>query len=215
MIDGLPLHILDWEQYDHVWVTVGAGSVPGAKEDIKTFIDLHVSLPCELMQSFPANTHLHLFSSNYAMWPKMSLYAQTKATMEDFFQIYKRPKTTVYRVQSLYGTHKPETTFPGKLLKYNPKPCKLKLPINPISPTPTAWLAKTLVSRVWGDRVYSVHPSSSVYTFELAQLVLGDEYVVRQGYEDCERPFMVQDPCIETPTWRELWDQYYKKEHYV
>lgn len=137
---------------DHVWCTVGAGSVAQAKEDYKPFVDLHIKLPMDLAQRLPPATNLHLFTTDYcAEEPRFqarSLYALSKQHMEDAILMLGRPHTNIYRVGSLYGSFKPESCFPYKLLKNVKAGGKevISLPTNCVSPTPTDWLAEQILS---------------------------------------------------------------------
>jgi len=211
---------------DHIWVTVGAGSVEGAKKDLVPYIDLHIRLPAELLQKMPEETTLHFFSSNYVFESHQSLYAKTKATMEDLIISIRRPNTYVYRVESLYGTHRPEKTFPGKFLARNPKPGKIELPKNLVTPTPTAWIAKMLVNS--GRLQYSFHniaPTGAVSVAEWARLVVDNpKYEIIASFRDFERPSDSKINCtlpehnvssLADVSWLELWNQYYKKEDYL
>jgi len=218
--------IQDYEP-DHIWVTVGAGSVEGAKKDLTSYIDLHLRLPADLLQNMPAKTTLHFFSTNYVFKKHLSLYAQTKAAMEDLVHTANRPNTFVYRVESLYGTHCPEKTFPGKFLARNPKPCTVTLPANLVAPTPTAWLAEVLLlPKSDPHPFHNVAPYGGVPVSEWAKAVVDDSrYEILKGDLDPERPEGISFnegpplactllPLLEQKTWLHLWLEYYKKEDY-
>lgn len=205
--------VLD-EMPDHVWVTAGAGSVDRAKLNFTPFADLHIRLVMELAQKLPDHTWLHTFSTNYAT-DSTSLYSISKRTMEELLESYGRKHSRVYRVQSLYGWHKPMKTFPYKLMKNHPQPGRLTLPPNEIVPTPTSWLAKTLLDNL--DKltkypyhnVFSLAPNDKTTACEWAQLILGDKYEVEPGDYDKDRPINTFSGCDildNVETWRDLWD---------
>lgn len=207
---------------DHVWVAVGAGSVEGAKKDFMPYLDLHVRLPAELLQKIPEETALHFFSTNYAAERHQSLYAESKAMMEDIIRKMNRPNTYVYRVESLYGTHRPEKTFPGRFLTRNPKPSKIDLPDNFITPTPTAWLARAVVDSIGTltTPYHNVAPTGAVSVAEWARYVVSNpEYKINAAYRDKERPSNSKLNCtlpsVEKRTWLSLWQEHYKKEDYL
>lgn len=215
---------LDHYQPDHIWVTIGAGSVEGAKKDIKKYISLHLTLPMELIQHFDDKVHIHLFSSDYVSHPYQSLYAMSKHSMELFVLTARRDNTHVYRVSNLYGTHKPETTFPGKLLRYNPDPRKITLPTNLMMPTPTAWLAKVLLHSCNSidseSRIYDLVPGEGKSVHKWAAKIFDDRrYYTVAGGLDPERPKApigtgLPLPGIARETCQDLWDEYFKREDY-
>ena len=143
---------------DHIWVTVGAGSVEQAKANYTPFIDLHIKLPTELTQHLTPHTSLHLFSTDYVVDRRgKSLYALSKKTMEEAITLINRPLTYIYRIGSLYGTHKPENCFPYKLKKNSLKNTPT-LPLNYITPTPADWVATTLL-----DNLEELPPETSIF----------------------------------------------------
>ena len=201
--------ILD-EIPDHVWVTIGAGSVEGAVKNFNPYADLHIRLVMELAQASTSYT-LHVFSSDYTSEPLKSLYAYSKYSMEKLLQILDRPKTNIYRVGSLYGQHKAAQTFPHKLLKNYPKPCDVVVPENEVVPTPTDWIAKEVLSNVRTKKTqyYNVLPSGITNIVEWAKLILGPEYNVYSSGMDDSRPSTVPfsyDLTDKKPEdWKVLW----------
>lgn len=202
---------------DHVWVTVGAGSVEQAKKNYNTFIDLHVRLPVELAQTLNPSTVLHLFSSDYIHNP-YNLYALSKLYMEDSIRIIKRPKTFIYRVGSLYGTYKPQNCFPYKLKKNSLKNNEIKLPVNPISPTPTDWLAKTALEfsaefvNTWIDVsnvvITSLFPhmwTTCCSPLKWGEIILG--YPIESSGVDSQRPNDAGIYCTPYTSWLDLWKE--------
>lgn len=198
----------------HVWLPVGAGSVEGAKKDFKSYADLHIRLVMEVAQASDFY-YLHVFSSNYVADPKKSLYAYSKYAMEEFLNILGRPRTNIYRVQSLYGDHKPAHCFPYKLKKNNPTPKEITLPSNTVTPTPTSWLAQVLFDNLNTLKdipsVYNVMPEGSCSVMEWAKLILGDNYTfATKGYTD-DRPRATITGCdipgAINKHWKVLWDE--------
>ena len=216
--------ILD-ELPDHVWVAIGAGSVEGAVKDFTPYADLHIRLVMELAQKLPPHVWLHTFSTNYVLESAMlSLYAFSKHTMEKLLTIMDRPKTRAYRVQSLYGWERLSKCFPVKVLMQNQsKKGKIPFPTNPVTPTPTAWLAEQLIQPSdWGNdnsgfHIRTVVPGGSVPTHEWAQLILGDGYKVVADGLDPYRPCLENCNCagyeeVNTDHWRDLWDKHWVKQ---
>jgi len=201
----------------HVWVTVGAGSVEQAKANYLPFIDLHIKLPIELAQNLNDMTYLHVFSTDYVLdkrldnWPmNRSLYALSKDSMEEALTFMDRPKTCVYRVGSLYGTHKPNKCFPYKLKKNSLKN-EPTLPINFVTPTPTDWLASVLISNLPFAQnsmaIFNVAPEGCVSVVEWGSLIL-DKKIKESGI-DISRPANSEIGC-DLPhqiknTWLDLW----------
>jgi len=218
------------EPWDHVWVTIGAGSVDEAIKDYTAFSDLHVRLVMELAQKLPSQIKLHVFSSDYvanesepgdpkiAVEAPLSLYAYSKLHMEQLLLKQNRPNTYIYRVGSLYGIRKPKNCFPYKLLKNNPDPCSLTIPLNKVTPTSTRWLATILLENykhlpAKKTVVYHVAPKGNTHLHEWAQLILGKGYDVVPGGEDPNRPRVSElgctlpDPYRFEETWKTLWDE--------
>ena len=199
----------------HVWCTVGAGSVDQAKQNYIPFIDLHIKLPMELIQNLKEDVVLHFFSTEYCSTKPQSLYALSKTCMEESVRMTGRPNTYIYRIGSLYGTHKPKTCFPYKL-KANAGDKSLladiSLPSNCVSPTPVDWLAETLLEMLekYKHKTLNpirVHPNGCCTVKEWGELILGREVIA--GDKDPLRPLecvhMNQGSGI--PTWLELWDE--------
>lgn len=145
-----------------IWCTIGAGSIEGAERDFRDYADLHIKLPMELVQNAPHEVRIHLFTTNYirASETKRTLYARSKKYMEKLVLSTNRPNVSIYEVQSLYGTHKPWSCFPGKVIKsYLDKKEPISVPSNECVPTPTDWLAESIlmldpigfVPRCWPD----------------------------------------------------------------
>lgn len=214
-------------QPDYVWVAAGHGSVSECERDFSGAIQTHVTLPVELAQSLSKNTCLGLFSTDYAanetepgaagkqaVRPR-SLYAFTKIWMEQAILMMNRPKTAIFRVGSLYGSHFPERCFPGKLRKNYPNPSEVSLPQNWVTPTPTWWVAETICNHLVGSfnsssaLIHNIAPSGGCTIARWGMHVLGKDYTIKSNGFDKNRPSMSKlgssfdKPAIE---WEELWN---------
>ena len=204
---------------DHVWVTIGAGSVEQAIANYLPFIDLHIRLPIELAQTLNSHITLHTFSTDYVIDnPVKSLYALSKLTMEQTLTLINRPKTYIYRVGSLYGTYKPHKSFPYKLKKaWIEKAGDIKLPLNKVTPTPTDWLADILIENLEKHeatnnplhRIYNVAPLGCCSIKEWGELILNKK--VEPKDFDTSRPENSNIGCnlpIHTDlSWLDLWKE--------
>jgi dTDP-4-dehydrorhamnose reductase len=210
-----------------IWCCVGAGSVEGAKNNMPLYIDLHVRLAAELLQFTPPGVHLIFFSSDYAanelspsdpeqstLAPK-SLYACSKLWLEHLVKTTDRSRAVVIRIGSLYGNHRPDKTFPGKLRKNCSNLSSIDLPINRVTPTPTWWLAEILASnwRALFSRnrvpVHHLAPTGNVTTLGWARLFMDEKFSIKPSGFDAERPAMsllgCSIPGIARPAWSTLW----------
>lgn len=209
-------------QANYVWCTVGAGSVESAKEDFRRHLDLHVRLPVELSQRLPEDTRLILFSTDYLDeegYGPRSLYALSKQMMEKALHMSGRKNYRIYRVGSLYGSHKPEECFPGKLMKRFREAQPIELPKNSCRPTPTKWLAQEVLDHQretvpkFMIPEWTIAPQGKTTVHEWGSLIL----------KDCDipvKPFDTERPCAlprgnrfgwmddKLPDWRVLWDVY-------
>jgi dTDP-4-dehydrorhamnose reductase len=89
------------------------------------------------------------------------------------------------------------------------------LPINLVCPTPTKWLAQTLVDNV--DKVFAesypithLSPAGNLTVADWGRLILGDSKV-KDGLLDPQRPAVSALGCPflpDLPHCRELWKQY-------
>lgn len=132
-----------------VWNAIGAGSIVEADKYFGTSLDAHLRLPAELEQTLPKGVTIVNFSSDYASQPELSRYAFSKSIMEEYVNNFARPKTFCIRVANLYGSHKPRGTLPYKLIQNRSK--IESLPENIIAPTPTEWLASSLIDIDWNE----------------------------------------------------------------
>ncbi len=189
---------------DHVWVTVGAGSVGEANKNYVPFVDLHIRLVMELAQQLPERTELHVFSTDYIADENkiQSLYALSKLHMEKSLYMLGRSNVHIYRVSNLYGLWKPQNCFPYKLKKRHPSPCTVTVPSNSLTPTPTDWLASVLVTRLMQRKSkmpddvkmltasYNAAPFGRMTIKEWASYILDSRYEIIEGEEDKERPLL-------------------------
>lgn len=227
-----------------VWYCVGGGSVAENKiahPDNRMNYFLNTEFPVELAKRLHRGTRLVFFSTDYCAseqdptnpWkygtPVKSMYAMRKLDMENRLIELDRTGTTIVRVGSLYGVHKPERTFPGKVLRrygFNEEP--YSFPLNRVCPTPTRWLAGMLVQNIdnisgAGTHIHHCAPTGSVSVYDWAMFCLmGLREKIRttdQGLNkyDKERPLLSALECsfAKTPAWHELWQMYFKREWFV
>lgn len=233
-------HITD-NSYDCVWYAIGGGSIQESKDDYNKAHYLNCTLPIYLADSLPENTKLVVFSTDYvasesewnnpkrSVFQPRSLYAQSKLECETYIKHSSRPNTCIARVTSLYGVHKPDKTFPGKILKnfaFNEN--QISLPENHVTPTPTPWLAKVLLRGM--DQLFSptktlvhhVAPNGSVSVNDWAKFVLegikSHYYFTDQEHYDEERPPFSALGCsldLHNFHWYDLFKFYYDPQYYV
>lgn len=197
-----------------VWNCVGAGSVEAAKQDFDRALSLHVGLPQMLMLNLDKSCQLVNFSSDYALDPTLSEYALTKHTMESLHQVYHQDRSACLRITSLYGSYRPLSCFPGKLLQNFPSPTTVFLPTNHVTPTPVDWLADRLVMDLQAyisPDVHEVVPEGSVSLLNWGRMILGEHYEIL-ARPDNHRPVnaLLQDYLAIEDTWEDLWTTYSK-----
>lgn len=240
------LETVDVECPDVVWYCVGSAAVadhrPGSPLYEKS-VQLNLSIPTVLADKLPPNIGLVIFSSDYAadetrpqayyansMKPRCE-FAEHKIAMEQMLMRRQRPNTSIVRVGSLYGLHKPGNTFPGKILmKYGFNNKKIKLPANIVVPTPTRWLAGILVRSVGeicspvGTQIEHIAPTGGVTVKDWAKFILRglrDDSAFDWGrdYFDESRPYLSNLGCSisdERPIhWFDLWNNYFSPEWFV
>lgn len=212
-------------KFEYLWCTVGAGSVGEAKKNFHPFVQLHLSLPVALNEAFP-DAKIITFSSDYVACPfqpedpnlsaPMSLYAYSKSWMEDYIRMANNDNIRAIRVGSLYGNHKPQTTFPGRLRARYPSPQEVSLPPNQVTPTPTKWLASVLsenYSKLFEGnlRIHHLAPEDPIQILKWGQWVLGKKYSYKTSPPDFERPQVsnLQNTLgLVAPSCEELWSKY-------
>jgi len=182
-----------------VWNAIGAGSIPEADENFQPSMIAHLGLAADLDQTLPKGTTIINFSTDYAAEPSLSRYAFSKTIMEHYINNFAGPKVFCIRVANLYGTHRPENTLPYKLLKNSDK--IKSLPGNLITPTPTEWLAKKLLTIDWEkheemcinlptmygvNRTYPLGPKKSMSVKDFGEMVLNKKLDL--GEADYKRP---------------------------
>lgn len=227
-------HNGEFKSTECVWVTAGKGSVESAMDphDMEDVIGTHFVLPVGLATSMPKSMRLAVFSTDYVAdeadskstakqtsRPK-SIYACMKIAMEQAIYAHKRPLTTIFRVGSLYGGHYPERTFPGKLQKNHPNFGEVTLPMNWVTPTPTWWVAETIVHNLHGlfhtrgPLTHHVAPVGGCTLSQWGRLVLGDGYTFKSnGFNDMRPAFSNLGLSFgsDPRTWQELWQAHLLK----
>lgn len=213
----------------HIWITAGFGSVEACEKDLVGAVETHVNLPLEIARDAPETVRVGIFSTDYAaseshpgnpnhrVQRPRSFYALTKMWMEDATALLSRGNMSVFRVCSLYGEFYPEKTFPGKIAIYRPD----ALPTNIVVPTPTWWIAQTLVHYLDGHNtlfsptakyIHHVAPQGpGIRISDWGRLVLGRAGIVRDLPADKKRPLSSNLGCSlpgQAPTWQELWNQH-------
>lgn len=238
---------LEREKPEMVWYCVGGGSVAEAKSEewevANRCFHLNCAVPQFLCENLDPETKLVLFSSDYAAdedrpdvpfsttaRPR-SEYSRQKIHMERMVFRLDRPRTTVVRVGSLYGFHKPERTFPGKIIShFGFNELKSKLPCNIVVPTPTRWVAGVLIrnlEKICLDGEPSIEhlgPSGGVSVKDWARFVLTglrweSAFDKRDDFFDMERPLISGlgnslEPHAN-PHWHDLWQIYFQTEWYT
>lgn len=211
---------------DYIWVTAGFGSVEQCKKEPNGAFDAHVGLPITIVRNFGGDVKIGLFSTDYAadengmdnpnkINPKpKSVYAITKMCMESCVKMMNRPNVTVFRVASLYGSHFPERTFPGKLLAKFKEPCEVALPQNFITPTPTSWIAEIIMSSLSlvfspvGPMFHNCAATGGTTVMNFGRKILGDAFTYNSKGMDWERPAYSNMGCsfTQAPNWEQLWE---------
>lgn len=205
---------------DVIWCTVGAG---GPSKDPSAFVrqlQSHVILPWQLMHAFRGKkTKLVLFSTHYLNQDPYGLcseYARTKQIMEE---VCADRHVVIVRVGSLYGMHRPENTLPGKIVRRALAGEPISGVLNTVSPTPTAWLAKSLVEdRAWDlpTGIYTAGPGDGCRVSDWVRVILRTFGAV-EGHvppslppsgEDMAYPIYSVNEDHRGPSWRDLWDAY-------
>jgi dTDP-4-dehydrorhamnose reductase len=195
--------------FDAVWYCVGFGSIREAIYEPSKASLLYVEIPNLLIKYCP---YVILFSTDYVADERKPLdnnsqtekhkshYAHLKWRME--CGVNGAENATAIRVGSLYGLHKPMSTFPGKLLKNAFHKREINLPMNLVTPTSTSWLAELLVHNL--DRIYknpeemNVHhaaPHGFVTVREWGSMILGRSLDGDRVFFDQDRPLL---SCLGT-----------------
>lgn len=209
-------------RFDVVWYCLGYGSVNEAKENSYDAHRVHVELPKKLIEVCP---YVFLFSSDYVAdekspqsiashsRPLKSHYAHLKWLME--CAVCQSENATAIRVGSLYGSHKPMSTFPGRLLNNVHKKNIVKLPINLVTPTSTSWLAEILMQNFdrlfkGDERIHHAAPHGFVTVREWGSMILEKPMTNEDTFFDYERPLL---SCLGTSFadhqthWLDRWNE--------
>lgn len=146
---------------------------------------------------------VYAFSSNAVIEPWRTDYAMIKALLE--MHAYYHLDLTIFRVGSLYGRHFPERCFPYKVLRNRPA----SLPTNPITPTPTEWLAKEVLKIIREKKqgVFQIKPFGQTTPHAWAAKELG--VITEIGMMDSYRPYIpMPELNPNAPHWLDLWKKY-------
>lgn len=227
-----------------IWVAVGGGSVPDAKVGSDSHPRsryLNEILPGTLNEDVPESCKIIFFSTDYVADEEnpsdpnkhtsvlKSEYSKQKLGMERWILSQNKNNRAIVRVTSLYGVHKPEKTFPGKILNnYGNAKGYLHFPSNKVTPTPTRWLASVLtqnLDKLFNNKGSSIHhcaPKGNLPVREWAIMVLSGvrdlkDFIGRRESTlqiDLERPYISNLGCSFTDVhhYLELWNVYYKRE---
>lgn len=227
---------------DVLWYCIGGGSVDDAIKNPFQSLNLNYTCPVLISQLVQKTTKIVLFSSDYAadqrfpnrpdlLGPPLSEYANQKQALETKIKSMDRDNTSIVRIGSLYGHHKPERTFPGKVIRnYSGTDEKIRLPSNIVVPTPSRWLAAMLVSNLKnlfepkGPIVHHCSPTGGVSVrdwgkFALANIRDGRAFDLNEPlWYDEQRPYVSGLGCSfsdQNYHWYELWDVYFKTSWYA
>lgn len=239
------LRTVEDEAPDVVWYCIGGGPSVENRQGSASYekaLQLNLSIPTVLANKLPHDIGLVLFSSDYAADESRpdaqyavaarprNEFAEQKIAMEQIVMRQQRPRTSIVRVGSLYGLHKPASTFPGKMLmKYGFNDKIVKLPANIVVPTPTRWLAGVLMRNLEhlcpanGTQMEHLAPTGGVTVKDWAKFVLRglrDDMAFDWGKDffDESRPWLSGLGCTlpERPVhWYELWSNYFNPEWFV
>lgn len=234
------------EDYAVIWYCVGQGSVPQARDNPEEAKIIYGAAPKAILTSARPETKVVLFSTDYVADEEdpsnphgicqsfQTEYASIRGQAERLFLGLNRPNTTVIRVGSLYGTHKPENTFPGRILGNFAKESdiRIRLPRNLVTPTPTLWLAAVLVeaylaeaNRLFNEQETTIHhcaPNGNVSVWDWGTFVLAGiretSAFATDKFFDEERPKISALSSDFLPSnwhWNELWKTYFKPEWFM
>ena len=213
--DGIPELGWEFQGAEYIWCAIGAGSVAQAKKDFIPFVDAHVRLPVDIVQSLSPDQKAIFFSTDYVAsddYPRSpelhgepkSLYAHSKKWMEDYLKMVNNKNVKCIRIGSLFGPHAPgfperlksawKTTETGAMIKGIDVNTKfITLPMNLVSPTDTNWLAYVLsveLDAIFETKGVIQHcsPSTNCTVAQWGRHILGDSVNVIDGPIDNERP---------------------------
>jgi dTDP-4-dehydrorhamnose reductase len=201
--------------YDYVINCVGHGSIPEAEADPVGAYRLHVMLPIQLDQRFIYSKIINFSSgfcanSNYPTEPHYfnydhnSKYIASKQALENL--VRTSDHSVAIRVTNLYGKHRWDKCFPGKIEKND----VMQLPNNVIVPTPTDWLAKEVVSNLGHlmvGLVYNAAPLGSTTVVEWGKYIKADIYTNGLDHSrprNCAIGYNMPNP-INLTDWESLW----------
>lgn len=230
-------------EWESIWYAVGGLSVKESSENPDLAMAIHRRVPREILTSISRKTKLVFFSTDYvadevnepANPEKRTLaprsdYARIKIEFEkDVIERSNRPNTAIVRVGSLYGPHRPEFTFPGRILKaFGTTDVRIRLPSNLITPTPTAWVARMLKAYMGslfsplGARTHHCAPAGNCSVKDWAKLVLSGlrdpgAFLPDEFYEDSRPHFSAMGLSFSDANahWHDLWLQHFQLSQYL
>lgn len=228
--------------WDVVWYCVGYGSVAQAKENYQEAFQIYSRIPEAIASFVRPETRVIIFSTDYVADENdpsnpqarttnpLSEYANIRSYAENRWMLNDRPNSAIIRVGSLYGTHKPAQTLPGRLLNAfgRDTESRIRLPRNLVTPTPSLWLASILVAnldKLTTDEGASIHhcaPKGNVSVWDWGTFVLQGirepSAFVPDEFFDEERPKISALDCDfleQNWHWSELWKTYFKAEWFM
>jgi hypothetical protein len=156
MVKGIPVTLFstavnDWKypkpltrifelNPSHIWMCVGSDHLSKVSS-----YDITMRLPLELIEYSDDKAHLHFFS--YLDPLTHSQYCVKRSAETIFPDMHKTnpsKKVSVHWLSHIYGTYKPKKCLPYQISKDLFKLENVEYP-RPIIPTPTDWIAKTLI----------------------------------------------------------------------
>ncbi len=239
-LDSLALKVRE-QEFDYIWYAVGQGSVMQAKENIEDAKTIYGRACRTIILAAKMTTKLVFFSTDYVAnedepgnhklitTSYVSDYEFVRAQSEIMMLGIDRPLSTIIRLGSLYGTHKPLNTFPGRLLKNfgTDVDIRVRLPQNLVTPTPSLWLASVLVTHIdlafdeTGMTRHHCAPTGNISCLDWGKFVLEG---IREPsafsadvFYDEERPKISALGASFLPEnfhWHELWKVYFKPDWY-
>lgn len=231
--------------FDVVWYCVGGASVKRSEAEPELSQLLHVGVPGWIMQQAPAQTRLVFFSSDavadedqpsnpyaFSVLPR-SAFAVFKLALERLvLEDFRRPRTAVVRVGSLFGNYKATECFPGKMIaRFGfDHLTTMRIPSNLVTPTPTLWAASLLVDEArrgalfHDGRPLAHHcaPDGNLSLWDWATFILDglrdSRDFCRDVYYDQKRPLISALGCsfiAKNWHWYDVWETYFRQRWFT
>lgn len=227
--------------FDVIWYCVGHGGVEMTKQNPGLARMINITVPSVILKAAPEECGVILFSSDHVADPAqphmpylrretpLSEFGRLKLDMERMAMGSGRAYTAIVRVGSLYGTYKPSTTFPGRMIErfgfdYERT---IRIPSNLVTPTPTMWVAAMLyqnLAMLLGPRPQTHHcaPVGSLALWDWATFILEGLRDHRDFYHneyfDSEIPLDSSLGCSFVKTnwhWHDLWETYFRQRWFT